>query len=204
MSSQKDTTTAETKSNTPASPPSPHLTAGGASAGKPGTTGSPSAKAGATSGVQDTDSASSPSSSKDAGEEFSAGIPKGETGGREREPTEDDISAAKKVGNDSVQFQEALAEMAVMEWGKRPELKEQKMDSIKAMPSVSVVSGVIGGLRAAGVGFFEFVQYLPVILALITELGPQVQKIIDTIRNMIGQNVAPREAMMDLSRFYRG
>ena len=57
-------------------------------------------------------------------------------------------------------------------------------DGFGAAPAVagSTVAGVMRGLRGAGMSFLDIVKWLPVILQLVAELGPQVAEIVRRIR----------------------
>ena len=54
------------------------------------------------------------------------------------------------------------------------------------------VAGVLRGLKATGVGFLEVIQWLPVVLKLVAEIGPEIAKIIAMIREAIDGGKTPQ------------
>lgn len=56
----------------------------------------------------------------------------------------------------------------------------------------SGVAGVLRGLKATGVSFLDVLQWLPVVVKLIAELGPEVAKIIAMIREAIDGGKTPQ------------
>jgi hypothetical protein len=86
----------------------------------------------------------------------------------------------------------------------REDLRMDVFDLIEAESTESTVSagmvgggsgpvaGVLRGLKGTGIGFLELIQWLPVIIKLVTELGPKVAEIIRIIREAIDGGKTPQ------------
>lgn len=59
------------------------------------------------------------------------------------------------------------------------------------LPVAGAIGGVMKGLAGAGLGFLEIIQWARIIIDLIKTVGPEIQKIIDLIRDAINRGEDP-------------
>ena len=71
---------------------------------------------------------------------------------------------------------------------------EVNAGTVHAMAGVGSgpVAGVLRGLKATGASFLDVIQWLPVVIKLIAEVGPEVAKIIKMIKDAIDGGKTPQ------------